>query len=203
MAQHTIIENIHRNTEDWLATKAAVRGKGVDCPDDTPTADVAGKIEEIETGGGSNYGDGMVSVQTSTWYDDGTISGRAFTSEWAKRMGALIINENANFVIITNNAINNNSNIMLISIPSSVIKVGSYAFYNCPNIVNVIIGSGVTEIGEGAFDGCSRLQHVYYRGTEAQWNNIIIGTENNYLTSATKHYNYTGDGSELFPFVDN
>lgn len=50
MAQHTIIENIHRNTEDWLATKAAVRAKGVDCPDSTPTAQVAGKIAEIETG---------------------------------------------------------------------------------------------------------------------------------------------------------
>jgi len=202
MAQHTIIENIHRNTEDWLSTKAAVRAKGVDCPDSTPTAQVAGKIEEIETGG-SNYGDGMVSVQTRTWYDDGTISGRAFTSKWTELMGALIINENADFVIIDNNAINNNSNIQLISIPNSVIKVGSYAFYNCSNIVNVIIGSGVTEIDEGAFDGCSSLRHVYYRGTEAQWNNITIGTENNYLTSATKHYNYTGDGSELLPFVDD
>ena len=25
LTQHTIIENIHRNTEDWFATKAAVR----------------------------------------------------------------------------------------------------------------------------------------------------------------------------------
>lgn len=49
MAQHTIIENIHRNTEDWFAVKAAVRAKGVEIPSGTPTSQYDEKIAAIET----------------------------------------------------------------------------------------------------------------------------------------------------------
>lgn len=40
------------------------------------------------------------------------------------------------------------------SIPSSVTKIGDYAFYNCTNLTSIELPSGVTEIGDYAFYGC-------------------------------------------------
>ena len=103
-----------------------------------------------------------------------------------------------------------------IVIPDSVTSIGSYAFYNCTSLTSITIGNGVKSIGEGAFYvcssltsivipdsvtsirnsvfwGCSSLTDVYYIGTEVQWNAISIGSSNAPLTSATIHYNYTGE----------
>ena len=50
----------------------------------------------------------------------------------------------------------------------------------------------MTSIGDDAFYGCSNVTDVYFTGTEAEWAAIDIGENNNYLTSATIHYNYAG-----------
>jgi hypothetical protein len=59
-----------------------------------------------------------------------------------------------------------------------------------PNIVCTVPES-VTEIGESAFDGCTSLTDVYYIGTEEQWGEISIGSNNESLTDANIHYGYT------------
>lgn len=87
-----------------------------------------------------------------------------------------------------------------INIPNSVKEIGR-AFDRCPNLVSVTIGSGVTilcyrafwgcealttitlglgikSISNDAFEGCSNLIDVYYKGTETQWKNITIGSDN-------------------------
>lgn len=43
------------------------------------------------------------------------------------------------------------------SIPSSVTKIGDYAFYNCTNLSSLTLPSGVKEIGFSAFQGCKSL----------------------------------------------
>ena len=53
----------------------------------------------------------------------------------------------------------------------------------------IIIPSSVTEIGSSAFYNCNNLTTVNFRGTEAQWNAISIGSSNDPLTSATKQFN--------------
>lgn len=47
------------------------------------------------------------------------------------------------------------------SIPSSVTKIGDYAFYNCTNLTSIELPSGVTEIGDYAFEGCTGLTSIY------------------------------------------
>ena len=65
-----------------------------------------------------------------------------------------------------------------IIIPDSVTTIGNSAFYYCTNLISVTIGDGVTTIGDSAFLACDSLIIVYYGGTEAQWNEISIGSGN-------------------------
>ena len=77
-------------------------------------------------------------------------------------------------------------------IPDTVATVGEVAFYSCYSLTGVTIPKSVTRIYDSAFGYCESLTDVHYAGTEDEWNDIIIDGGNNYLTSATIHYNSTG-----------
>ena len=62
------------------------------------------------------------------------------------------------------------------------------AFYNCSGLTSVTIPHSVTSIGIESFTNCSGLADVYYTGTEAQWNAITIGSNNDPLTDAAIHF---------------
>ena len=53
-----------------------------------------------------------------------------------------------------------NTNIISITIPSSVTSIGGWAFYSCDSLTSVTIGEGVTSIGSYAFSGCSSLTSI-------------------------------------------
>lgn len=46
------------------------------------------------------------------------------------------------------------------SIPSSVTKIGDYAFGNCTNLTSIELPSGVTSLGYDAFNGCTNLSSI-------------------------------------------
>ena len=56
---------------------------------------------------------------------------------------------------------------------------------------SIRIPSGITTIEDGAFSDAEELTDVYYEGTEEQWAQIAIGASNEYLHSATIHFNYS------------
>lgn len=119
---------------------------------------------------------------------------------------------------ITRSAFYNCSSLTEISIPESVTSIEGYAFYNCKNLKEISIPAGVTSIGDYTFRSCSSLTKinipvsvtaigtyafynctsladVYYNGSEEEWNEISIGSNNEYLTRATIHYSESGSGS--------
>ena len=47
-----------------------------------------------------------------------------------------------------------------VTLPSTVKKIGAYAFSNCSSLTNITIPEGVESIGAGAFSGCSSLNEI-------------------------------------------
>ena len=56
--------------------------------------------------------------------------------------------------------IRNRNLLTSVTIPSSVISIGSQAFANCMSLTSITIGSSVTSIGDHAFDGCTSLTTI-------------------------------------------
>lgn len=74
-------------------------------------------------------------------------------------------------------------------IPDSVKTIGEYAFYNYNDVLTTItIPETVTKIESSAFYKCSQLKEVIYGGTKAQWDKINIGSSNTSLTNANITY---------------
>ena len=90
------------------------------------------------------------------------------------------------------------TSLIRITVPDSVTSIGSVAFTSCTSLASIIIPESVTSIGRGAFSDCTRLAHIYYTGTQEQWNAIIKDDDWNYnmgsnVSGGTKiTYNYTG-----------
>ena len=82
-------------------------------------------------------------------------------------------------------------NLISIIIPNSVTSICNSAFLVCPNLVSVTIGSGVISVGDNAFNSCDSLTTVNYKGTQEQWEQISIGSNNGNLINATINYNYS------------
>ena len=72
-------------------------------------------------------------------------------------------------------------------------KISNYAFTSCESLTSITIPDGVTSIGGGAFSDCSNLSDVFYSNSDTEWNNISIGSGNDYLASANVHYNTSSD----------
>lgn len=75
-------------------------------------------------------------------------------------------------------------NLTAVSIPDSVTIIDDFAFDGCEKLTSIVIPDSVTEVGESAFEYCSSLTTVYYTGSEAEWNQIEIGSWNDDLLDA-------------------
>lgn len=114
---------------------------------------------------------------------------------------------------IGSRAFENCDSLTSVTIPNSITRISSYAFNHCDNltsitisnnvtyidycafrycpIVNIELSNSVTSIITSAFENCNKLTNVYFRGTEEQWNNIKIGSNNEFLLNATIHYEWS------------
>ncbi len=69
----------------------------------------------------------------------------------------------------------------------TVIGIDSSAFAG-EAITSVTIPNTVEEISRRAFNNCTLLTDVYYDGSETEWNNIAIGSNNDPLLDANIHF---------------
>ena len=73
-------------------------------------------------------------------------------------------------------------------IPDGTTQIGNYAFLGQKSIYTVTVPASVTAIGNYAFARCEGITDVYYLGTETQWNQISIGSDNYWLLEADLHF---------------
>lgn len=87
-----------------------------------------------------------------------------------------------------------------IKLSSGFINIPTKAFQSCQNLESIVIPNSIISIDGMAFAYCSNLKDVYYTGSQADWNDIIIDeTYNHYLLNAEMHFNYgavTGECGE-------
>ena len=69
----------------------------------------------------------------------------------------------------------------------NVQSIELWVFYNCENLISITIPKSCTQIGIKAFWGTT-LQNVYYTGNAEDWDKIDIGTDNQILLDASRHY---------------
>ena len=75
-----------------------------------------------------------------------------------------------------------------ITIPESVTRIDSGAFKNCENLKTVTMSKNIKEICNYAFANCPNLQDVYYDGTKADRDAIVVEEANEPLMNAAWHY---------------
>lgn len=86
-------------------------------------------------------------------------------------------------------AFNGCSNLTTVRLSDNINTIPREAFQYCNKLESVTIPSKITSIGKEAFFSCRQLKYVYYTGSEEEWNNLIIDSDNEKLTSAYIHYN--------------
>lgn len=79
-----------------------------------------------------------------------------------------------------------------ITLSDTVNRIAPEAFSYCASLREIRIPASVKQIDEGAFRTCFSLKDVYYGGTKAEWNEILIQGDNDYLTAATIHFSMAG-----------
>ena len=84
-------------------------------------------------------------------------------------------------------------NLTNIEIPQGVTYIAKQAFEDCDSLTSIVIPDSVTAIDYYAFMDCSNLATVYYTGSEAEWEQIEIGSSNDELLNAEIVFNYKGE----------
>ena len=90
--------------------------------------------------------------------------------------------------IIERYAFSGCDNLKSINIPNGVTTIGEKAFYYCENMTSVMLPVSLRLIESDAFY-YTQLQHVLYKGSQAQWSEITIAKYNTALNDAGIIYN--------------
>ena len=72
-----------------------------------------------------------------------------------------------------------------------ITEIPEYCFNYCTKLETLTIPTSVETIEYGNFFRTPSLKTINYKGTQEQWNEIIIKDNNPDLSRATINYNYT------------
>lgn len=102
-------------------------------------------------------------------YNPDVSSNTCTLSEYSGSDNKLIIPEQIYEYTVTKIAervFSNCTNLISVSIPSSMTQIGNYAFWGCNNLKSISIPDNVTTIGMNAFGNCSNLSQILFWGKD-------------------------------------
>ena len=67
-------------------------------------------------------------------------------------------------------------------------SIGVSVFKGCSALTTVVLPASTKSISNAVFENCKNIKNVYFAGTAEEWKSVYIGSYNNYLTSAKRHY---------------
>lgn len=94
------------------------------------------------------------------------------------------------------------SKIAGLSIPSTVKRIGAYAFNGCVGLTNIYIPTSITTIGNNAFEGCVGLTNIYFPNTVSSIGGYAFNNCTG-LTSVTISLNVSSIGGNAFHGCNN
>ena len=124
-----------------------------------------------------DYPEGDVNIPESITYNDTvwtvtSIEDRAFCPLIRNRNLLTSVTIPSSVISIGSQAFANCMSLTSITILSSVISIGSQAFDKCMSLTSITIGSSVTSIGDHAFDGCTSLTTITVDADNANYSSI-------------------------------
>lgn len=75
-------------------------------------------------------------------------------------------------------------------LPDGFSLINSETFFRCERLTEIILPDSIKMVGDSAFSNCVSLTDVNYKGTQDQWNKVVIKDNNKPLLDAAMHYKY-------------
>lgn len=94
-------------------------------------------------------------------------------------------------VLIHEGAFRGCENLTKVVIPDSVSRIGAYAFNGCTSLECLILGNGVQEIGEYALPNYLNRYYIFYRGSNEDFDKIMIAQGNGVRVTTIHYYSET------------
>jgi hypothetical protein len=150
-------------------------------------------------------GNGISTIGDSAFYHCDSLES-VYISDLAKWCGISFSDSASNPLYYAGNLYINNELPADIVIPDSVTSISKNSFMHCSNLKKIFIPTSVTEIEMAAFKNCNNLTEVEYGGSQADWDEIYIGIDNECLTNANISFGKTSptpEPDENYPYTIN
>lgn len=76
-----------------------------------------------------------------------------------------------------------------VELPEGVTTIDNYAFNNCGKLTSMVLPKSVKTVGNNAFYDSRNLKYIFYSGSEEEWADITIESNNAPFENAIVHYN--------------
>ncbi len=100
---------------------------------------------------------------------------------------SIVFAENSSLNSLGNYCFSNCQYLTSFTIPDGVTTIGYRCFLNCYSLTTLVIPTSVTSIGSNLLLGVTGVS-IYYAGTQAEWDEMTVDSDNTNLNNATKYY---------------
>lgn len=103
--------------------------------------------------------------ESMTWIGNGAFAGCTGLESVALPAGLKSIGENVFYSC---------ASLTSVVIPDKVTSIGSLAFFGCLKLESITVPAGITTLASSFVYGCTNLKKIEFKGTQAQWNALLI-----------------------------